>query len=76
MKLSELKLMEQLTGEAPILLLNDVFSELDGARRDMLQDYIGRVQTFITCVDLESLALRAGSARQFRVERGQVTPEN
>ncbi len=74
MKLSELKLMEKLTGEAPILLLDDVFSELDGARRDMLQDYIGRVQTFITCVDLESLALRAGAARQYRVEKGRVTP--
>ena len=73
MKLAELKLMEEMTSEAPILLLDDVFSELDGARREMLQDYIGRVQTFITCVDLESLALKEGSVRRFKVDHGIVT---
>ena len=72
MKLAELKLMEDMSGEAPLLLLDDVFSELDGSRRDMLQEYIGRVQTFITCVDLESLALREGQVRKFVVENGKI----
>ena len=74
MKLAQLTMMEEITGEAPILLLDDVFSELDGARRDMLQDYITRVQTFITCVDMESLALKKHSGiRRYQVEDGQVT---
>lgn len=72
MKLAELKLMEEMSGEAPLLLLDDVFSELDGSRRDMLQEYIGRVQTFITCVDLESLALREGNVRKFVVDHGTI----
>jgi DNA replication and repair protein RecF len=72
MKLAELTIMQEITGEAPILLLDDVFSELDGTRREMLQQYIGRVQTFMTCVDMESLALRKGAARIYQVEKGRI----
>lgn len=72
MKLAELRLMEEITGEAPLLLLDDVFSELDAARRDMLQSYIDRVQTFITCVDMESLSLHTKNVHVFKVENGQI----
>lgn len=55
LKLSELVLMEKETGEAPVLLLDDVMSELDPKRQRMLLEHIGRVQTFITATDLSQL---------------------
>jgi DNA replication and repair protein RecF len=74
MKLAQLTMMEEITGEAPLLLLDDVFSELDGARREMLQSYISRVQTFITCVDMEGLALKKQSGPHcYQVEAGRIT---
>ncbi len=72
-KLAELELMKQMTGEAPILLLDDVFSELDGARREMLQAYIGKVQTIITCVDLESQILNKDVVSIYKVRNGKVS---
>jgi DNA replication and repair protein RecF len=53
MKLAEVDIMHQMTGEYPLLLLDDVFSELDNSRRTWLLNYIGNVQTFITCVDID-----------------------
>ena len=43
------------TGEAPILLLDDVMSELDMTRRTRLLDEISGLQTFITCTDESDL---------------------
>lgn len=52
LKLSELEFMKSETGEYPVLLLDDVFSELDGERRQLLMEFIGgRVQTFLTATD-------------------------
>lgn len=51
LKLAELDMMEQLQGESPVLLLDDVMSELDPSRREMLQSRIRDIQTFITCTD-------------------------
>ena len=44
LKLSELEFMYNETGEYPLLLLDDVMSELDPVRQQMLLEYIGRVQ--------------------------------
>lgn len=53
LKLSELEFIKSEVGEYPILLLDDVISELDIERRTNLIDYIHRrVQTFITTTDL------------------------
>lgn len=53
-KLSELRIIERLTGQMPILLLDDVMSELDAARRETLTRYVcGSSQTFITTTNLE-----------------------
>lgn len=74
LKLSQLGLMEEETGETPILLLDDVFSELDGSRRSLLAQAIGRVQTILTCVDIEaSLAGRLSAGRLFDVSGGVLT---
>lgn len=57
-KLSEIDIMKEYTGESPILLLDDVFSELDNNRRKYLLEYIKDVQTFITCVDIDEDILK------------------
>ena len=55
MKLAQLEVFRGETGEAPILLLDDVMSELDMTRRTRLLEEISGVQTFITCTDLSDL---------------------
>ena len=52
LKLSELEYMKSETGEYPVLLLDDVMSELDGLRRQALLSFVkGRIQTFITTTE-------------------------
>ena len=53
LKIMELKLVEDARGIRPILLLDDVFSELDGARRKALTEVIGGYQAFITTTDAD-----------------------
>ena len=55
MKLAQLEVFRQQTGESPVLLLDDVMSELDMTRRTRLLDEIAGVQTFITCTDESDL---------------------
>ena len=53
-KLAELQLIEQITHSKPILLLDDVMSELDSTRRDTLSRYVNETaQTFITTTNLD-----------------------
>ncbi len=54
-KLAELGILESSTGRKPILLLDDVFSELDGFRQESLLKSIQKFQTFITCTDVSEL---------------------
>lgn len=53
LKISELKLLEAARGRPPLLLLDDVFSELDGKRRHALTDHLSQYQTFITTTDAD-----------------------
>lgn len=53
LKIIELQLLEQARGATPLLLLDDVFSELDGARRRALTEHLTRYQTFITTTDAD-----------------------
>lgn len=63
MKLSQLEYVRREIGEFPILLLDDVMSELDNNRRAQLLMFIdGRVQTFITVNDRELIPELAGNA--------------
>ncbi len=66
MKLAQLALIEEVSGEKPVLLLDDVMSELDMTRRTRLLEEIGGALTFVTCTDesdLEGLSER----RTYRV---------
>ena len=53
LKVFELSILEQSRGQKPVLLLDDVFSELDGKRRHALTDYLKDHQTFITTTDAD-----------------------
>lgn len=53
MKILELQLLEGSRGQRPLLLLDDVFSELDGTRRRALTSYLQPYQTFITTTDAD-----------------------
>ena len=55
LKIIELKVIEDLRGMPPLLLLDDVFSELDGKRRHALTDYLAPYQTFITTTDADAV---------------------
>lgn len=53
LKIIEMKMLDEAQDKTPILLLDDVFSELDGARRKHLTEHLKRYQTFITTTDAD-----------------------
>jgi len=53
LKILELQQLEQARAQTPLLLLDDVFSELDGTRRKALTEYLESYQTFITTTDAD-----------------------
>ncbi|HBP38656.1 MAG TPA: DNA replication/repair protein RecF [Clostridiales bacterium] len=55
LKLAELAILRQDTGEAPVLLLDDVMSELDEGRRASLLENIQDAQVFVTCTDAQQV---------------------
>jgi DNA replication and repair protein RecF len=76
-KLAEALLMEHYTGEWPVLLLDDVMSELDARRRGFLQSVVlEQHQVILTATDLtpfsDAFLKKAGL---FKVEAGRVTPQ-
>jgi len=70
LKLAELEIFASEIGEYPVLILDDVFSELDGARQHKLLERIKNVQTLITCTDT---VLEIQGARVFEVKAGEFT---
>lgn len=69
--------MELLTRDKPILLLDDVLSELDGNRQNHLLNAISRIQTVITCTGLDDFVNnRFKIDKIFKVIDGTVTSEN
>lgn len=53
LKLSEIEIVKKITGHIPVLLLDDVLSELDNNRQNYLLSTIGDIQTIITCTGLD-----------------------
>ncbi|MCR5614929.1 MAG: DNA replication/repair protein RecF [Saccharofermentans sp.] len=81
LKLAELEIIRKFVSSTPILLLDDVFSELDSSRRASLVTAMTDAQIFITCTDKEMIADELGSliggnkANYYRVSAGTVIPE-
>ena len=73
LKLAQLEMLREEKGEAPVLLLDDVFSELDKRRQQMLLIAVQGCQTFLTCTHLEQLS-DAGATRMqvYQVAQGDV----
>jgi DNA replication and repair protein RecF len=75
LKLAEVELMRRATGEQPVLLLDDVLSELDAHRRQFLLGVLsgGQQQAVITTTDLQSLPDEfLNGSRLWRVEAGRL----
>jgi DNA replication and repair protein RecF len=69
LKVFELQLLEDNRGQRPLLLLDDVFSELDSARRHALTSYLQVYQTFITTTDADVVAQHFASANSIVLTR-------
>ena len=76
-KLAEIKLVHHVTKEYPLLLLDDVMSELDHGRQSALLNYIhGKTQTFITTTDLEGISWEIiKQPKIYHLESGVVSLE-
>ncbi|MCH4891224.1 DNA replication/repair protein RecF [Acidaminobacter sp. JC074] len=55
LKLSEISIIEKILNEHPILILDDVLSELDQTRQNQLISYISDIQTFVTTTEINSI---------------------
>ncbi len=74
LKLSEIELVKKMTKDTPILLLDDVLSELDSKRQNYLLNSIGEIQTVITCTGLDDFVNnRFEINRVFQVVNGTVS---
>ena len=73
-KLSEIEIFKNYLGTSPILLLDDVFSELDSIKRNNLLKYVNSsIQTIITTTDLDSIDSEVvNGAKLFNIKNGKV----
>lgn len=77
LKLSEIELVKKVIHDTPILLLDDVLSELDKHRQNYLLDSIHDIQTLITCTGVDEFVNHRFSINKvFHVQNGQVIKEN
>ena len=73
LKLSEIELVKKMTKDTPVLLLDDVLSELDSNRQNYLLSTIGGIQTIITCTGLDEFVNnRFEIDKVFHIENGQI----
>lgn len=77
LKLSEIEFVKKIAKDFPVLLLDDVLSELDSNRQNYLLNSIGDIQTIITCTGLEEFVNnRFEINKVYRVNNGKVSSEN
>lgn len=75
LKLSEIDIIKEESGEYPVLLLDDVLSELDNIRQEYLLENIGNIQTLITCTDKSFFRRKDINAKYLNVVKGVVNME-
>lgn len=74
LKLAEIELVKKITNDTPVLLLDDVLSELDSSRQQLLLAGMGDIQTIITCTGLEEFVNnRFRINKVYRVTDGKVS---
>ena len=76
LKLAEIKLVKNVINDNPILLLDDVMSELDAKRRDALLSSISDIQTIITCTGYDDfIKERISIDKIYKVTSGELKEE-
>lgn len=77
-KFASLNIIKSLTGEYPLLLLDDVLSELDTKRQQYILNSIKEIQTLITCTGIADIEknLISNNVKVFRVNKGVVEEDN
>ena len=73
LKLAEMEAIKEVK-EEPILILDDVFSELDSVRQKLLIEYLQNKQVFITCTNLRKTDLK--NVTKFRIKNAIIKKEN
>ena len=77
LKMSEIELVKQVIKDTPILLLDDVLSELDKHRQNYLLDSINNIQTIITCTGLDEFVNHRFSINKiFHIRNGHAVNAN
>ena len=71
LKIAEVELFYNEMGEYPVLLLDDIMSELDSIRQDYVLSKLQKMQIFITCTDREKF-VNAKNGRFIKIEKGSV----
>ncbi len=73
LKLAEIEIVKRMIGDMPILLLDDVLSELDSHRQNQLLNSLDQIQTIITCTGLEEfIANRFEINRTYHIINGAI----
>ncbi|MBM6803240.1 DNA replication/repair protein RecF, partial [Mediterraneibacter glycyrrhizinilyticus] len=77
LKMSEIELVKQVIKDTPVLLLDDVLSELDKHRQNYLLDSINNIQTIITCTGLDEFVNHRFSINKiFHIRNGHAVNAN
>ena len=76
MKIALIELFYQKNKEKPIVILDDVMSELDARRREMILHVLDGVQTFITTVSADALHTNEENQTIFQVSGGKIVPQH
>lgn len=71
LKLAEAQILFEKTGEQPVILLDDVMSELDAGRQDYILNHLENRQVFITCCDPASI-LRLCKGKTYNIANGSI----
>lgn len=76
-KLAEIPIFEEITGNKPVLLLDDIFSELDKSKKNHLIEFINDgIQVIITANDTVGISKKLlNNAKVFRIENGKIKDE-
>jgi len=78
-KLAEIEIIKNETGTEPVLLLDDVLSELDESRQKFLLSRIGPLQTILTCTGVENILRKnlseVKNAKVMRMREGSLSEE-
>ena len=74
LKLAEVKLFTDVLSDTPILLLDDIFSELDITKRNNIVKYLSNeVQTIVTTTDIENIEEKIRKkANVYKIKNGKI----